>query len=142
MAGKAGQKSQLPTEIPERYTSSFLDELDGRSRVARELRSRWSALANAQGGERELSYMRRSLVNRFIHLECWLENQEAALANGQKIDEAKYFAALNSFAGLLGKLGLERRTKPIGNTLAELLKGMDMATGEALTRICPSRRIR
>lgn len=113
MSGKRGQRSQLPTEISERYTSSFLDELDGRSRVARELRSRWSALANAQGGERELSYMRRSLVSRFVHLEAWLELQEAALANGQKIDESKYFAALNAFTGLLNKLGLERRRKPV-----------------------------
>ena len=115
MAGRCGQMSRRSTQIAERYTPGFLDDLDGRCKVARELRSRWTALAAAQGGASELSYMRRSLVNRFIHLEAWLELQEAALANGQKIDETRYFAALNCFTGLLNKLGLERRSKSIQN---------------------------
>lgn len=122
MSGKKGQRTTLPTDVADTYHKGFLEELDLRYGRAKQLRARWQALATAQGGEDQLSYMRRSLVSRFIHLERWLEIQERAMVDGQPISEQLYFSGLCAYSGLLNKLGLERRTKPIGNTLAELLK--------------------
>jgi len=111
MAGKKGMRSDKATTLPETYDRNLLDGLDRRSRVAKLLGARYASLVADQGGSSELSYARRSLVWRFLHLEAWLENQEKALANGTKIDEPRYLAALNSFVGLLGRLGLDRRAR-------------------------------
>lgn len=95
------------------YEPSFLDELDGRCKVAKLIRGRFVALVSDQGGLTNLSYQRQSLCWRFLHLESWIEGQEQALAEGKKVDAARYLAALNSYVGLLARLGLERRAKPV-----------------------------
>lgn len=69
-----------------------------------------------------MSYQRRSLAWRFVYLESWLEGQERALAEGKKIDEARYLAAINSYVGLLGRLGLERRARPVSTLEGYLAK--------------------
>ena len=92
--------------------------MDLRYGRAKQLRARRQALASAQGGEDQLSYMRRSLCDRFIHLERWVEQQERLMADGQEVDVARYFMGLNSFVSLLNRLGLERRAKPVTNLLA------------------------
>jgi hypothetical protein len=110
--------STLPTDVGDTYRHGFLEDLDLRFGPAKQLRARWQALAAAQGGADQLSYMRRSLVSRFIHLERWIERQEQLMVDGQEVDVARYFMGLNSFASLLNRLGLERRTKPVANLLA------------------------
>ena len=82
MSGKKGQRTTLPTDVADTYHKGFLEELDLRYGRAKQLRARWQALATAQGGEDQLSYMRRSLVSRSIHLERWLE-PGTAMADGQ-----------------------------------------------------------
>ncbi|MDR4469110.1 MAG: hypothetical protein MRJ68_12585 [Nitrospira sp.] len=113
MSGIKGQKGLKRVMVDATYTPSFLDELDGRCRVAKLIRGRFTTLVGDQGGLSHLSYQRQSLCWRFLHLEAWIENQEQALAEGKKIDEARYLASLNSYVGLLARLGLERRATPV-----------------------------
>ena len=97
MAGKAGQKGAKATAIPLRYASGFMAELDGRSAVARELRGRLDDLMADLGGVEVLSYQRRSLCERAIHLEARLQSLEAAFAQGtaENGDESRYAALTN-----------------------------------------------
>lgn len=121
MGGKLGQKSEKPTEIANRYTTGFMEELDGRVRAARTLRERLRGLVTDLGGWGSLSYQERSLAKRILHLERLIEKKESTLAHGGNVDESTYLAALNTFSGLLSKVGLKRRAKLISGTPAEQL---------------------
>jgi hypothetical protein len=121
MAGKAGQKGAKATAIPLRYASGFMAELDGRSAVARELRGRLDDLMADLGGVEVLSYQRRSLCERAIHLEARLQSLEAAFAQGtaENGDESRYAALTNSLLGIFRTLGLDRRAREL--TLGDYL---------------------
>ena len=121
MAGRPGQISQKPKFLPDSYDPKILNGLDKRSRVAKLLHARFDQLAVDQGGLEALSYAHRSLCWRFLFVEAWLETQERTLSEGGTIDEARYFSALNSYTGLLGRLGLKRRPRPVV-PLSEYLK--------------------
>lgn len=120
MAGKQGQQSGKATEVGTPYRATFLEELDGRARVARTLRDRLRALTGDLGGLNSLSYQEQSLCKRAVHLERLIEKKEATLAHGGTLDESGYFAAVTTLSSLFSKVGLKRRAKIIG-TLAERL---------------------
>ena len=121
MSGKPGCKSQKPTELAERYEAGYLDQLDGRVRVAKNLRERLGALVSDLGGLAALSYQERSLCRRVIHLERIIDKKELTLAHNGTIDEQSYYSALNALSGLFSKLGLKRRARKIAS-LEEYLK--------------------
>ena len=101
--------------IPDQFTAGYLDRLDGRSKVAVDMRARWQAMTDDLGGADQLSYSQRSLVERALWLEHWLHVQEQALADGdhEAFDAGKWTQACNSLQGILVKLGLERRQKDV-----------------------------
>ncbi len=113
MSGKRGQKGTGSTEIADRYSADFLEELDGRVRTAKTLRQRLRALIADLGGESELSYQEMSLVKRCIHVERLLERRESTLAHGASIDDQAYFSGITTLSSLFTKLGLKRRAKPV-----------------------------
>lgn len=98
-----------------------MESMDGRVRVARELRDRLHALASDLGGLASLSYQEQSLCKRLVHLERLVELKELKLAQGGRLDENLYFNAINSLSGLLTKIGLKRRVKVL--SLADYLNG-------------------
>jgi hypothetical protein len=108
--------------IPDKFTAGYLDRLDGRSKVAVDMRARWQAMTADLGGADQLSYAQRSLVERALWLEHWLHIQEQALANGDHVffDAGKWTQACNALQGILTKLGLERRQKDV-TTLASYI---------------------
>ncbi len=112
MSGKLGQRSALSTALPTRYRENLLDELDGRCKVARAVKGRYRRLVASLGGEEVQSYQLRSLCWRFVCLEAFVEEKERGLLEGREIDEDRYLSSLNSYAGLLNRLGLGRRPKP------------------------------
>lgn len=99
--------------VPSSYSEDWLEQLDGRTRVARILRERMTTLSTDLGGWDTLSYQRRSLVKRCIHMEAIVEQQEAALASGKDVDLGKLTQSVNSLIGLLKTLGLERKAREI-----------------------------
>jgi hypothetical protein len=121
MAGKKGQHSQLNTDVGPRFSEDFLDELDGRVRVARTLRDRLRELTNDLGGVAQLSYQEASLCRRAIHLERQVERLESTLAHGGSVDYTQYFSMINTLSGLFSKIGLKRRAKQV-QSLSEYLK--------------------
>lgn len=95
-------------EIPNKYLCGWLDELDTRTSIAKEMRERYQLLTDDLGGANNLSYQRRSLAERAIWLEYWISSQERILANGERFDIGKWVQATNGLQGIYTKLGLER----------------------------------
>ncbi|OOC11335.1 hypothetical protein [Thioalkalivibrio halophilus] len=100
-------------EIPARYSSDWIESLDGRTRLAQAARARLDALQADLGGADALSYQRRSLAKRIVWLEVQIEQREAALARGEEIDEARHTNNVNTLVGLLKSVGLDRKAKDV-----------------------------
>ena len=101
------------TDIPNRFSPDWLEKLDGRTALARAVNDRYSALAADLGGPDAMSYQRRSLAKRAIWMEAVIEQQEAALARGEDVDQGKLTQAVNTLIGLLKTLGLERQARDV-----------------------------
>ena len=95
--------------------------MDGRTGIAKAVTQRYRALAADLGGLDQLSYQRRSLCKRAIWLEAVIEQQEAALARGEEVDQGKLTQAVNSLMGVLKTLGLDRAARDVPD-LASFLK--------------------
>lgn len=113
VAGHPGQKSDLPKTLPIRFHEDFLDSLDGRSQVARTLRTRLAELHRDLGGYEALSYQERSLCRRCVFLEAVIESHEIGLALGEPMALGQWVHAVNSLLGVLRLLGLKRRVQQL-----------------------------
>ena len=102
---KAGKNAQT---IPAQFHNGWLDSLDYRTAMAKEMRDRFVALTNDLGGADRLSYAQRSLCERALWLEFWLASQERSLATGAEFDAGKWTQACNALQGIFTKLGLKR----------------------------------
>ncbi|MGJ7459445.1 hypothetical protein [Halomonas sp. RA08-2] len=111
-------KLQTP---PDTFAPNWLNQLDQRTGIAQAMRSRYAQFTNDLGGAESLSYAQRSLVERALWLEFWLQQQEVELAQGQAFDVGKWVQAANGLQGILSKLGLDRKAKDVPN-LSEFLK--------------------
>ena len=107
--------------VSSRFANGWLDGLDGRLGLARELRQRFVTLTNDLGGSDSLSYAQRSLCERALWLEYWLATQEKDLANGSEFDVGKWVQATNSLQGIFAKLGLKRVPRDVPD-LSEWLR--------------------
>lgn len=97
--------------LPNEYSQDWLERLDGRTSLARAVRSRFADLTTDLGGD--LSYQRRSLAKRAVWMEATIEQMEAALARGEDVDLGRMTQAVNSLQGLLKTLGLDRVARDV-----------------------------
>ena len=105
--------------VPSRFENGWLDELDSRTAIAKEMRDRYTELTDDLGGLERLSYQQRSLAERSLWLEFWLSSQERLLADGGEFDVGKWVQACNGLQGIYAKLGLDRITKKVN--LSEIM---------------------
>ena len=96
-----------------KFTTGWLLELDKRTALAQVMFERYRAFTDDLGGADNLTYGQRSLVERALHLEYWLAQQERALMEGGEFDVGKWVQATNSLQGILSKLGLNRQAKDV-----------------------------
>lgn len=101
--------------VPDQFQQGWLEALDSRTALARQMRQRFDSLTDDLGGADSLSYQERSLCERALWLEFWLASQERELANGEGFDVSRWIQAANSLQGIFSKLGLERRAKDVPN---------------------------
>ncbi len=102
-------------DIPKAYTPDWLEKLDGRTRFAQVMQQRYQDLTADMGGLDALSYQHRSLAKRIVHMECLIEQQEAALARGDDVDAGRLTNTTNTLIGLLKAVGLDRKAKDVPN---------------------------
>ena len=126
---QANNNTDSPKEQPlsAKFANGWLDDLDGRLGLARELRQRFETLTNDLGGSDSLSYAQRSLCERALWLEYWLATQEKDLANGGEFDVGKWVQAANSLQGIFAKLGLKRVPTDV-TSLQDWIKRREAAT--------------
>lgn len=99
-------------QTPQRgYTPDWLQQLDGRTALAVELRQRQQSLTDDLGGADRLSYQQRALVDRALFLEFHLQQEELKLATGQEFDSGKWVQSCNALTGIFKTLGLNRQAK-------------------------------
>lgn len=106
-------KGTKPRAVARRFRASFLSDLDGRYPVVRGLKYRFGCYLSDLGGAANLSTMEQTLVKRIVHLEHLVEQKESALIVGAGTNINEYLASINTLSGLLSKIGLKRRAKPI-----------------------------
>lgn len=121
-----GTDTSKTQDVPERFRAGWLDSLDGRLSLARDLRQRFDEVCNDLGGRDRLSYLQRSLIERGLWLEFWLAQQERELAGGKDFDVGKWVQAANSLQGIYSKLGMHRQARDVP-TLQQYLKSKEGA---------------
>ena len=101
------------TEVPAQYQPGWLNALDGRYALARNLRQRYGEIASDLGGVESLSYAKRSLIERALFIEYWIAQQEQAMMRGEDVDIGRMTQANNALLGLYRTLGLERKAREV-----------------------------
>ena len=120
MAGRKGQKGSKSADLPVRFSEAFLESMDGRTAIAKELKARLEELMADLGGAESLSYQQRSLAKRAVFLEATIESREAAIAKGETVDLGPLVQATNALIGAFRILGLQRKAKEL--SLDEVLR--------------------
>jgi len=102
-------------KIPTEYRSGWLDDLDGRTAIAGQMRDRFAALVADAGGPENTSYVLRSLMERALWLELTIAQTERAIAEGAiaDVDLGAWVQSLNALSGLYSKIGIKRESKRV-----------------------------
>jgi hypothetical protein len=99
--------------------SAVLDNVDGRSAIARRYRDVLNELISDLGGDP--SGAQSAIARRAASLCVVCEQAESELLAGGALDLAEFTTAANSLRRLLSDLGLERRAKDITPSLSQYL---------------------
>lgn len=103
------------TTLPERYSKGFLDKLDGRIEIARELKAAYEEVTSDLGGVDSLSHVKRALVGRFVWLTAILRGIEKQIAEADEGQAGellgKWVQGLNSLTGLARAIGMDRKAR-------------------------------
>lgn len=100
-----------PPQPPAEYTPGWLDNLDSRFALTRELRARFDEVCRDLGGAERLSYMQRSLAEQAVYLEYWVACQNRKLAEGGDVDSGRWVQVVQAMSNIFKTLGLERQAK-------------------------------
>jgi hypothetical protein len=104
-------KARLRKELPVKFGTDFVEQMDGRSAFGKEVRRRMNALMRDLGGEDSLSFQQQSLVTRAIWLDLVLSNEECRIARGEGVDIGPHTQLINTLVGLYKTLGLKRQAR-------------------------------
>jgi hypothetical protein len=113
-------KTRLRKELPVKFGKNFVEQMDGRSALGKEVRCRIEAIEADLGGPDTLSHAQRSLVEHAVWVDLALSNEECRIARGEGIDIGPHTQLVNTLVGLYKTLGLKRQARQIG--LADYLK--------------------
>lgn len=101
----------------------FVDQIDGRSVLARRYRDVLAQLSADLGGD--LTEAQMMIARRAATLAVWCEQAEAVMAGGGALDIAAFTTASNTLRRLVADLGLERRLKDVTPSLHQYLAGRE-----------------
>ena len=95
--------------VNETYCSSWLDKLDGRTELAKDLRQKYRNLTSTCGDLRYLTHQHNSFITSILWLKYWLEQKEASLASDVEFKAGKWIQGTKALFGLYSQL--EKITK-------------------------------
>jgi hypothetical protein len=96
-------------------------EIDGRSSAAKLFDQLTGAIEADLGGADQLSAIERNLVQAFAGAAVTLHHLNAQLMAGQEINLAQHAQAVSAMVRVASRLGLQRRQKDVGPSLADIL---------------------
>ncbi len=104
------------TELPKKYTKNFIERIDGRFQLARELRATSDNILSDMGGSEQLSTVQLTLVEKFCWLSQLMRQTERQIAASQDpaqcaASSGAYVQMLNSLIGLSKTIGLQRKAR-------------------------------
>lgn len=107
-------ESHKPQELPPKFKAGFLTAMDGRTDLARALRTNYEAIVADVGGREDVGHVKSALVERFVWLEAILQTLEHEMATG-KLDKGealgRWVQAVNALSGLAKVLGVDRKAR-------------------------------
>ena len=92
---------------------------DGRTAHGRRFRDLFDDICGDLGGLDQLSEGQKQLVRRAAMLSAECERQEALWVSGEPFDSEHYGMLTDRIGRVFGRLGLERRSKPVSNAVLE-----------------------
>lgn len=98
----------------------FVQELDGRSALARRYRDLVAEFTSDIGGNP--SEAQKQLIRRAASLSTWCEAQEVRLANGEEVEIGPLTTAANSLRRILQDIGIERKQRDVTPSLDEYVR--------------------
>ena len=105
---KGREQRRKEIAIPQTFVPKFLDDLDQRCGITKEIKRRYETLVEDTGAD---SYQQEMLCQRAIFVGVQLETMECMAAESGKFDPGIYTQMTNSLLGLLKALGLDRKIK-------------------------------
>src|SRR6516165_11441939 len=95
--------------------------LDGRTSAAKLFDQLTGAIEADLGGADQLSAIERNLVQAFAGAAVTLHHLNARLMAGHEINLAQHAQAVTAMVRVASRLGLQRRQKDIGPSLADII---------------------
>jgi hypothetical protein len=92
-------------------STAFLNDVDGRSALARRYRDILADLKTDLGGDPSTAKV--MICRRAATLAVWCEQAEAKMAEGQPVNIAEFTTASNALRRLLADIGLERKSRDV-----------------------------
>jgi hypothetical protein len=94
--------------------NQFLENVDGRSLVARRFREVYGDMISDLGGDSQVSEGQRQLARRAATLSLQCEMLETEMATGARdLDIDTYAKLTNALNRILGSMGIKREAKPV-----------------------------
>jgi hypothetical protein len=106
-------QKRLGISLLKQFHPRFLEDADTRLHVVRIMRKQVARFMDEAGGHE--SVQRELLCKHAAFMHIRLESMETEALEGKLLDWGEFTQALNCFVGLLRSLGLERRTKQVGD---------------------------
>ena len=116
---KKDRKAKTPATLPARFEPKFLESVDGRQTVIKEIKKRLERLKQDCGCD---SFQKEILCERAVFLSTLLQTQEIAGYESKPLDQGSYVQTCNGLLGILKALGLNKAAAKIGG-LREYVEG-------------------
>jgi hypothetical protein len=98
-----------------------LQNVDGRTSIARRYKDIFSAILVDQGGEDRCAEARIQLVRRFAAAACLAEQLETNLANGVQVSISEHALLCSTLSRLAARIGIDRIPRNVSPSLSEYL---------------------
>lgn len=117
MAGKVGGIRRKRIKLPKAARAGWMSRQDNRERDARERNAHYVSIATDLGGIENLSMLKRSLLERFIHAQAIVAQIEGDMRECRSVDIAHYVMVTDRVIRLAQALGLDRVAKRVPRAL-------------------------
>jgi len=121
-SAESAPKKRRPRGYYKRSRPQLLlrSELDGRTGPAKYFDRLVMAIETDLAGPEQLSAIERVLIEAYAGSAVSLQHLNAKLALGQEIDISEHAACVGALVRVAARLGLQRRARDVGPSLAEL----------------------